>query len=315
MNNFPIGIIGCGYIAKKAFLPILSTLPDVTINMILSQSTRNWDVIKSSWPQLQTTTNWSEFLNSGIKAAFILTPVDSHFELCAKLLDEGIHVFVEKPPTTSAKETLQIAQKAQEKELVFMVGFNRRYSTPVLKVLDQIKEDQIRLCVVEKHRPSHQERDLAETYREDLIHQVDLLRMFCGELIPTSTTSTQVEGNLLSSISSLKNSTHGLGVVLHSRESGRWQERVTIIGNEKTLQVNMFQSVIEIDSDRSKPIWVSQSNNTQLDDRGFREEINHFLNCVNTNANPLTNGFEAAKSQELQEQLVALNHSQARSGK
>ena len=89
MNNFPIGIIGCGYIAKKAFLPILSTLPDVTINMILSQSTRNWDVIKSSWPQLQTTTNWSEFLNSGIKAAFILTPVDSHFELCAKLLDEG----------------------------------------------------------------------------------------------------------------------------------------------------------------------------------------------------------------------------------
>lgn len=315
MNPFPLGVIGCGYIAQKFFLPLLSASADVKIDMVLSQSARKWGAIKSSWPQIKTTTDWDEFLRADFKAAFVLTPVDSHYEICDRLLDEGIHVFVEKPPTTSAKETLQIAQKAQEKSLVFMVGFNRRFSTPVLKVMDQIKEDQIRLCLVEKHRPSHQERDLAETYREDLIHQIDLLRMFCGELTPIGTTSTQIEGNLLSSVSTLKNNTHGLGVILHSRESGLWQERVTIIGNDKTLQVNLFQSVIEIDSEGNKPIWVSQSDNTQLDDRGFREEINHFLNCIKMNANPLTNGFEAAKSQELQEQLVALNLPQARNGK
>lgn len=75
-----------------------------------------------SWPGINTTTNWNEFIDSGIQAAFVLTPVKSHFELCDRLLDEGIHVFVEKPPTTSAKKTLQIAQKAQKKNLVFMVG-------------------------------------------------------------------------------------------------------------------------------------------------------------------------------------------------
>jgi len=315
MNPFPIGVIGCGYIAQKSFLPLLSISTKVNINIVLSQSTQKWGVIKSFWPQLKTTMDWDEFINAGIKAAFVLTPVDSHYKICGRLLDEGIHVFVEKPPTTSAKETLKISQKAQEKKLVFMVGFNRRFSTPVIKAMDQIKEDQIRLCIIEKHRPSHQERDLIETYREDLIHQIDLLRMFCGELAPIGTTSTQIEGNLLSSVSNLKNKTNGLGVILHSRESGVWQERVTIIGNEKTIQINLFQSVVKIDSGGNKPIWVSQSNNTQLEDKGFREEINHFITCINTHTNPLTNGFEAAKSQELQERLVALNQSQARSRK
>jgi len=309
MKKIPIGIIGCGYIAKKAFLPILSTLSDVSINMILSQSTKNWDGIKSTWPEIKTTTHWNEFIKSGIQAAFVLTPVESHFELCDRLLDQGIHVFVEKPPTTSAKETLQIAQKAQEKSLVFMVGFNRRFSTPVLKAMDQIKKDQIRLCVAEKHRPSHQERDLAETYREDLIHQIDLLRMFSGELIPLETSAIEVDGNLLSAVSILKMNTHGIGVILHSREAGRWQERVTIIGNEKTFQVDLFQSVVEITAGEKKQIWKAKPDNKWLDDRGFLKEIIHFFDCVKTNSNPITNGFEAAKTQELQEQLASLYYS------
>jgi len=309
MSLLPVGIIGCGYIAQKSFLPILSTSGNVNIKMVLSRSDQKWEIIRSFWPQVRTTTEWGEFLGSELRDAFVLTPVDSHYEICYRLLDEGIHVFVEKPPTISANKTLQLAQKAQDKNLIFMVGFNRRFSTPIQKALDQIKEDQIRLCIVEKHRPSNQVRDLAETYREDLIHQIDLLRLFCGELTPIGTTSNHVDGNLLSSVSNMKNNTHGLGVLLHSRESGLWQERVTIVGNEKTLQINMFQSVVMINPEGNKPIWLSNSINAQLDDRGFREEIEHFLHCIKINANPITNGFEAGKSQELQEQLVVLNQS------
>lgn len=313
MKPFPIGVIGCGYIAQKSFLPILSAAGNVRITGIMSQSTQNWDRIKLSWPQIKTTTRWDDFLESGMQAVFVLTPAETHFGICNRLLEEGIHVFVEKPATTSAQATIQIAQKAQEKNLVFMVGFNRRFSTSVLKANDLCKKDQIRLCVVEKYRPFQQERDLAETYREDLIHQIDLLRMFCGEMKPISTISTQQEGNLLSSVSNLQNNTQGLGVILHSREAGLWQERITIVGENKTLLVNMFQSVIEINSEGNKTLWESQSIQPQLDDRGFREEINHFLTCINTNMNPITNGFEAAKSQRLQEELVALNKPLVRS--
>lgn len=306
MKKISLGIIGCGYITQKAFLPLLTAMPDVSINMILSESSRNWEGIMLSWPGINTTTNWNEFIDSGIQAAFVLTPVESHFELCDRLLDEGIHVFVEKPPTTSAKKTLQIAQKAQKKNLVFMVGFNRRFAEPVLKTLDIVKENQIRLIILEKHRPSQQKRALAESFRENLIYQVDLLRVFSKELTPLATSAIEVDGNLLSAVSNLKMNAHGIGVILHSREAGRWQERVTIIGNEKTLLIDLFQSVAEITADEKKQIWKAQSENKWLDDRGFQKEIIHFLHCINTNSSPITNGFEAAKTQKLQEQLVNL---------
>jgi len=313
MKPLTIGIIGCGYIAQKTYLPILTAMKNVRITGVLSKSTQNWEKISSSWPQIKTMLSWDDFLGSGLKAVFVLTPAETHYDMCDKLLAEGIHVFVEKPATTSVGETLQIAQKAQEKKLIFMVGFNRRFSTPVMKAKSQFKPDQIRLCILEKYRPIRQERDLAETYREDLIHQIDLIRMLCGEMKAISTISTHREGNLLSSVSNLKNNTGGLGVILHSRESGLWQERITIVGENKTLLVNMFQSVIETSAAGDKTIWETQSRQPLLDDRGFREEINHFLTCINTKTNPLTNGFEAAKSQQLQEQLVALDKPQRRS--
>ena len=64
MKKKSFGIIGCGYITQKAFLPLLTALPDVSINQILSLSSRNWESIMSSWPGINTTTNWNEFIDS-----------------------------------------------------------------------------------------------------------------------------------------------------------------------------------------------------------------------------------------------------------
>ena len=304
MKTIPIGIIGCGYIAKRAYFPILTTFTDISISKVMSRSENSWIDIQSSWPTLSLTTSWEEFLGSGIHAAFVLTPADTHYEICTKLLDQGLHVFVEKPPTTSAKKTLALAQKARQKDLIFMIGFNRRYSTPIQIAAGRISQDEIRLCVLEKHRPSQQKRGVSETYQEDLIHQVDLLRMFCGDSKPIQTVAVEENGVVLSSVSNLKIHSQGLGVILHSRESGLWQERVTITGGEKTIIVDLFQSVTEITPEGTNQIWVAKPDNTWLDNRGFQEEILHFLNCISNNTIPYTNGFVAAKTQELQEKIV-----------
>ena len=185
-----------------------------------------------------------------------------------------------------------------------MVGFNRRYSTPIQISAERIPQDEIRLCVLEKHRPSVQKRDLSETYQEDLIHQVDLLRMFCGDVRPHHTAAVEKNGIVLSIMSNLKKNSQGLGIILHSRESGLWQERVTITGGEKTIIVDLFQSVTEITPDGKTQIWEARPDNTWLDDRGFQKEIIHFLSCIRNNTIPYTNGFEAAKTQELQEKIV-----------
>ncbi|MFO8036806.1 MAG: Gfo/Idh/MocA family oxidoreductase [Anaerolineales bacterium] len=310
MNHLSVGIIGCGYIAQRAYFPLLSSWPDLTVEMVLSRTKKHWGAVRDRWPDLNLSTNLEDLTSAGVDAAFILTPVASHFDLCVTLLENGIHVFVEKPPARSSTETLTMAQMAEDKDLVLMVGFNRRYAPLVEAAQSLIKREDIRLCTVEKHRPGIQGRDLSEAYREDLIHQIDLLRFFCGEMTPLSTSSIYRGDKIVSAVSVLEGPHQCLGVLKASRESGSWQERVTLIGSGKTVQMDMFQRAILVEGGQERVIWHAESGThvEHLGDRGFKSEIEHFLVCVQENKAPFTDGFEAAKTQSLQEGLADIDY-------
>jgi virulence factor len=46
---------------------------------------------------------------------------------------------------------------------------------------------------------------------------------------------------------------------------------------------------------------------TSLKERGFYGEVAHFLHCVKTREKPMTDGMEAAKTQQLMEALVRVS--------
>ncbi len=249
-----------------------------------------------------------EIFNKNLDAAFILTPVESHYQICSSLIANGIHVFVEKPPAASAVETRKLAELAENNQRVFMVGFNRRFAPLVEYAKTMFSKEQIRMCILEKHRPGIQDRDLAEAYREDLIHQIDLLRFLCGEGKPLSTHGHNQNGMHVSSASLLETEAGGIGVIAGARESAAWQDRVTIIGAGKNLVLNLFQKA-ELMIENEAPVsWSLEVENqrSELRVRGFEKEFEHFFDCVRNQGKPLTDGYEAYRTQLLQESLVAL---------
>lgn len=308
MNPIRIGIFGSGYIAQKAYLPLLTSWPNLHIKGVFSRSASSLEQAKERWPEIPTFTNMEALGDQDIAAAFVLTPAESHFDICKWLLKKKIHVFVEKPATTSSKYTLELAMLADEQKRIFMVGLNRRYAPLVKKAKTLINGSDIRMCVIEKHRPMVQQRGFEETYSEDLIHQIDLLRYFCGELQPVQTSVHSSKGEFLSAVSYLRTESGGHAILLASRESGRWLESVNIHGANTSIGLKMFQ---ELRVTREDGESISGNNkgggwNSHLVERGFHAEIQHFLDCIHKNQIPLTNGFEAAKSQELLEALVDL---------
>jgi virulence factor len=309
MKPISVGIVGCGYIAQRAYFPLLSSWPELAVEMVVSRTKKRWDEVQDRWPDFPLSTRLEDLMTAGVEVAFVLSPVASHFELCMTLLENGIHVFVEKPPACSSTETLTMAQMAEDKDLALMVGFNRRYSPLVEAAQSLMKKDDIRLCTVEKHRPGIQDRDLPEAYREDLIHQIDLLRYFCGEMTPLSTSSVSRDGKIVSAVSVLEGSHQCLGLLKASRESGSWQERATLIGSGKTVRMDMFQRLTLVEGDQKRVVWQAESEThvEHLEERGFRGEIEHFLACVKEHKTPLTDGFEAAKTQFLQEKLAEID--------
>jgi virulence factor len=308
MSPIQIGIFGSGYIAQKAYLPLLTSWPNLHIKGVYSRSTSSLKRTSERWPEIQTFTSQEALGDESITAAFVLTPAESHFEICKWLLKKCIHVFVEKPPTTSSKDTLRLAKLADEQRRIFMVGFNRRYAPLVEKAKALINGSNIRMCVIEKHRPMVQPRGYEETYSEDLIHQIDLLRYFCGELQPVHTSVHTWKDEFLSAVNCLRTESGGLAILLASRESGRWLENLSIHGANTSIGLKMFQ---ELRITRENVEWVSENGKggswrSHLVDRGFQAEIQHFLDCIYKNQAPMTNGFDAAKSQELLEALVEL---------
>ena len=73
--------------------------------------------------------NWKEMLDAEssrddrIDLVTVATPNETHFEISKAFLDQGFHVFCEKPLTTRLEDAKTLVQTAEEKQQVNAVNF------------------------------------------------------------------------------------------------------------------------------------------------------------------------------------------------
>src|SRR5439155_3232147 len=68
----------------------------------------------------------------------LATPVSTHYELAAKALEAGKHVFVEKPLAASSTDARALIALAATRDRVLMPGHTFLYSPPVTKIKELI---------------------------------------------------------------------------------------------------------------------------------------------------------------------------------
>ena len=87
------------------------------------------------YPGLHTTTDACEVLTSpDIDAVAIVTPVWTHFELAKTALENGKHVFVEKPFTSTSQQAEELVELADRKNLRIMVDHTFLFTGAVRKI-------------------------------------------------------------------------------------------------------------------------------------------------------------------------------------
>lgn len=192
-----IGIMGLGTIAQKAYLPIMASMQE--IDWVLH--TRNTQVLKhlqSKYNFKHATSDFEDFLNSGLDACFIHTPTKTHYTYIKTMLEKGIHVYVDKPISESITETKELLELAKEKDLILMTGFNRRYA-PLVQKLKAIPNKN--MIVVRKNRATTQQETQFALY-DMMIHVVDTALYLLDEPIQSlhstlSTTNTTMNRAIL----------------------------------------------------------------------------------------------------------------------
>ena len=129
-----IGVIGFGYWGPnivRNFLPI----ENVEVVAICDLSKSALIRAKKSYPALKTVSNANDILTSKeIDAVAIVTPVYTHFELAKKALENGKHLFIEKPFTSNVSEAETLIELAEKKNLIIMVDHTFLFTGAVKKI-------------------------------------------------------------------------------------------------------------------------------------------------------------------------------------
>src|SRR6266704_3301490 len=95
--------------------------------------------VRKSYPGITTTTDACEVLRSPeIDAVAVITPVWTHYELSKAALENGKHVFVEKPFTANAAQAEELIELATRKRLTIMVDHTFLFTGAVRKIRELV---------------------------------------------------------------------------------------------------------------------------------------------------------------------------------
>jgi len=132
-----IGMIGAGNFSAQVLLPALQKTP-ARLKTIASKTGVSGTYLAKKFQFEKSTTDLDDiFSDPEITTIVITTRHDSHANLVLRALDCGKHVFVEKPLCLTQVELNEIQDKIKyaPDSPILMVGFNRRFSPFIQKIM------------------------------------------------------------------------------------------------------------------------------------------------------------------------------------
>jgi predicted dehydrogenase len=143
MDKVKVGIVGLGWVAQVAHLPILSKLSEAEIVAVCDRDRSRGRLVAEKYGIRSMYTDVRGLLEKEqLDAVIVATSTDAHKDVAIACLRAGCDVLVEKPIARSYDEAVAIADAARETERKLMVGMNHRFrpDTMILKSFLEGKE-------------------------------------------------------------------------------------------------------------------------------------------------------------------------------
>ena len=148
-----VGVIGYGYwgpnIVRNFHRPDRSS-----VEMICDRSPDMLRRANQAYPSIQTTTDPCEILkSSSIDVVAVVTPVWTHYELAKQALENGKHVFVEKPFTANTAQARELIELADKRGLKIMVDHTFLFTGAVRKIRQLVDDGSFGRSVLLRFHP------------------------------------------------------------------------------------------------------------------------------------------------------------------
>lgn len=305
-----VGVIGYGYWGPN-IVRNLSSLGCAQVVMICDKREQSLKRAKQTYPAVTVTQDESEVLNSPeVDAVAVITPVWTHYDLTERALNNGKHVFVEKPFTSTSEQGERLVELAERKGLTIMVDHTFLFTGAVKKIRQLIDEDALgKLYYYDSMRVNlgllqHDVDVLWDLAPHDL-SIVDYLIGLPVEAV-VATGAAHVNGHADVAFMTLY---YPGNVIAHINVN--WLSpvkiRMTLIGGEKKMlvwndlvadeKIRVYDKGVEVStkeglydllvSYRSGDMWAPRIEATEA----LKSELEYFVTCVEGGIRPFNDGM------------------------
>ncbi|MBU3105465.1 Gfo/Idh/MocA family protein [Clostridium gasigenes] len=295
-----VGIIGIGNICKKAYLPIITAIEDLEL-VLCTRNENTRKEISKKYRIEEAVSTVDELIKKNVDCAFVHSSTKTHYSLCKTLLENGIHVYVDKPLSYNLDESLELLSIAKKNNRILKVGFNRR-NAPMIHDLKNMGNADI--IIMQKNRVSASLNPRVFLY-DDFIHVLDTIRFLMGnDYKNIRVDALKDEKKLKNIVVTLSNSTT-TAIAIMNRDNGTNEENIEIMVSGKKAVVKSLTQTTFYENNLTTIKDFGDWENT-LYKRGFTSIIESFIEEVASGTISYDSLEDAIKSHKLCEEILEL---------
>jgi len=267
-----VGVVGLGAIARKAYLPVLATRPDLELHLC-TRNTATLVEVGDAYRVPHRHVDLDGLLAAGVDAAFVHAATVAHPALVERLLAAGVHVYVDKPLADTYADAERLVRVAQRAGRSLLVGFNRRHA-PSYAALRNLPRD---LILMQKNRVGLPDRPRTVVF-DDFIHVADTLRFLGPDEASHVDIRTLVRDGLLHHVVLQLSGTGWTAIGVMNRVGGSVEEVVEAMGQGSKRVVRNLAEVVD---HRDAEVLTRRDDWTPVArQRGIEQICDAFLTAV-----------------------------------
>ena len=137
MEKLKVGVIGTGHLGKL-HTKMFRSISNCELVGIYDSNPEQAKLVSGEFqvPALDAIENLSE----KVDAVSIAATTSAHFDIAKKCFEKNVHVFIEKPITTTIKEAEELVELSEKKKLNLQVGHIERFN-PALVSMEKYIHD------------------------------------------------------------------------------------------------------------------------------------------------------------------------------
>ena len=285
MARIKIAVIGVGSLGS-IHARILAGLPEVELVAVVDTNLKRAKAAARAC-RCQHLDDYRQLFGK-IEAATIVVPTCLHFPIARDFLNQGIHLLVEKPFTSTVEEADQLLEIAEAKRLLLQVGHVERFNAAV----QAIHRLPGKPMFIECHRLGPYARRVKDVgvVLDLMIHDIDIIL----NLVEDKVESIQAVGiNVLTEHEDIANArinfqNGAVANITASRISPKSMRKIRLFQENTYISLDYEAQTASIYAKKGRAIIRKRINIKK--EKPLQKEISAFVQCVKEQKTPLVSG-------------------------